>query len=119
MNALDFTKNMYKAVDAKDAAAIAEMMTEDGSFKFANQEAVVGRSNIQTFLEGFFNSIKSISHSNLEAWFIDANYFITGTVTYNRMNDTHLQVPFSVNLKMEGNLIKNYNIYVDASTLYQ
>lgn len=114
-----FVKDMYKIVDAKDGAALATMMTEDGIFKFANLPAVQGTDNIIAFLDGFFQSIKGIAHSQIEDWMIDNSRFAIGTVTYTRQDDSTLAVPFSVVLKMRGDMIAEYLIYVDASELYK
>jgi ketosteroid isomerase-like protein len=114
-----FILEMYKAVDAKSGAGMCEFVTEDATFKFANLPSVEGKSNIITFLDGFFASIKSIKHTNIEYWNSGNVWFVTGTVTYTRLNDSRLPVPFSVLLKMHENLIKDYLIYVDASELYK
>jgi ketosteroid isomerase-like protein len=114
-----FVKDMYKIVDAKDGAALAALMTEDGIFKFANMPGVQGRDNITEFLDGFFQSIKAISHSKIEDWMTDNTRFAIGNVTYTRHDDSTLAVPFSVVLRMDGKLISEYLIYVDTSELYK
>lgn len=114
-----FVKDMYKIVDAKDGAALAALMTEDGIFKFANLPAVQGTENITAFLDGFFQSIKGIAHSQIEDWMTDNTRFAIGTVSYTRQDDSTLAVPFSVVLKMKGDLIAEYLVYVDTSELYK
>ena len=115
----DFIPNMYRIIDQFDSRGLADMMTENSSFRYANMPAVVGRENIFQFLEGFFKSIKAIRHTDLEYWFTDNVWFATGNVNYTRHNDTLLTVPFSVILKMEKDLIREFLIFVDSSTLYQ
>lgn len=115
----DFIPAMFKTIDQFGSRSLADMITENGSFRFANMPAVVGRENIFQFLEGFFKSIKAISHTDLEYWFVDNVWIATGNVTYTRHNGSLLRVPFSVILKMDKDLISEYLIFVDASTLYQ
>ena len=114
-----FVKDMYSIVDAKDGAALAALMTEDGIFRFANMPAVKGKEEIAGFLDGFFQSIKGIAHSQIEDWIVDSTRFVTGTVAYTRHDDSALAVPFSVILKMQGSLIAEYLIFVDTSELYK
>ena len=119
MSTDNFIKDMYSVVDAKDGAALSAMMTENGIFRFANIPGVQGRENIAGFLDNFFQSIKGIAHDQLEDWKVDDTRFATGRVTYTRHDDSLLPVPFSVILKMKGDLIDQYLIFVDASELYK
>ena len=119
MSTDNFIKDMYGIVDAKDGAALAAMMTENGIFRFANIPGVEGREAIIGFLDNFFGSIKGIAHDQLEDWKVDDTRFATGRVTYTRHDDSALAVPFSVILKMQGVLIHEYLIFVDASELYK
>jgi ketosteroid isomerase-like protein len=114
-----FVKNMFSIVDAKDGAALAALLTEKGIFRFANMPGVQGRENITGFLDGFFQSIKGIAHSDIEDWTTDNTRFAIGNVTYTRHDDSILKVPFSVVLRMQGNLIDEYLIFVDTSELYK
>ncbi len=119
MSTDNFIKDMYSVVDAKDGTALAAMMTENGTFRFANIPGVQGKENIVGFLDNFFQSIKGIAHDQLEDWKVGDTRFATGRVTYTRHDDSALAVPFSVILKMHGDLIDEYLIFVDASELYK
>ena len=119
MSTDNFIKDMYSVVDSMDGGALAEMMTENGIFRFANMPPVQGRGAITEFLGGFFQSIKGIDHDQIEDWKVDGVRFATGRVTYTRHDDSALAVPFSVILKMDGNLIDQYLIFIDTSELYK
>lgn len=114
-----FILDMYKAIDAKSSTGMCEFVSEDAVFKFANLPAVEGKNNIISFLDGFFQSIKAIRHTDIEYRNAGNEWFVNGTVTYTRLNDTQLPVPFAVLLRMRENLIKDYLIFVDASELYK
>ncbi len=118
MNHNTFFQDLYKAVDSQNVEKLADSMTEDGVFRFANIPAVEGRQNISQFLAGFYQTIKSIQHSNIKSWHIDDNAFVTGEVTYTRPDDFKLKVPFSVHFKFNGDRIKEWLIFVDNSALY-
>ena len=114
-----FILQMYNAIDAKSSTGMCNFLTDDAIFKFANMPAVEGKANIISFLDGFFQSIKAISHTNIETWNSGDVWFVTGNVAYTRHNDSVLKVPFSVLLRMRASLIKEFQIFVDASELYR
>lgn len=115
----NFILEMYKTIDRKDSHGMVSFLTGQATFRFANLPAVQGNMNIESFLDGFFASIKAISHTDLQYWNSDDAWFVTGTVTYTRHDETTLSVPFGVLLIMEGHLINDYRIFVDASGLYR
>lgn len=118
MNQNKFIPDLYNAIDAKNTAKLVGNMTGDSIFRFANLPAVEGKENIAAFLDGFFQSIKAIRHSNLEYWNTAGVWFVTGNVNYTRHNDSVLKVPFGVLLRMKNDLIREWLIFVDNSELY-
>jgi len=114
-----FVKEVYQSIDAADANRFASFITPSGSFRFANHPAVSGTEAIESFVAGFFQSLKGIQHSNLESWNTGDAIFVIGTVKYTRHNETSLELPFSCTWKMKGDLIDQYLIFIDSSELYQ
>lgn len=113
-----FIIEMYRKVDAMDTEGFVNLFAEDGIFRWANMPPVSGKQNLTSFLNGFFQSIKAISHTDLEYWDLPATRIVTGYVTYTRLNDTTLRVPFSVIIKFRGELINEFLIFIDTSELY-
>ncbi len=111
--------NLFNAIDNCDSQAMVQYLDENANFKFANMPVVTGRKNIFEFLEGFFKSIKAISHKNLEVWELDGIKFVNGTVTYTRHDGSTLTVDYSNTFKMKGEKILDYHIFVDNSELYK
>jgi len=114
-----YIPEMYRMVDAMDTPGFVNLFTADGIFRWANMEPVAGKENITAFLSGFFQSIKAISHTDLEYWQVPGVRFATGYVNYTRHNNSLLRVPFSVILKFKGDLINEFLIFVDTSELYK
>ncbi len=108
---------VYQSIDNSDAVNFASFITPNGIFRFANIPAVKGNKAIEEFVEGFFKSLKGISHSNLESWSAENVIFVIGNVKYNRHNNTSLEVPFSCTWKMKDGLIDEYLIFTDNSEL--
>ena len=109
---------LFNGIDAKDHNLFGTFLTDDAQFRFANHPAVVGKDTIVSFLEGWFQSIAAIKHSDLVVREGDGFVLTEGTVTYTRHNGTTLSVPFANVFNMVDGKIKDYLIYVDNSTLY-
>ncbi len=110
-------KDLYVAIDSMDAVNFASFIAVDGSFQFGNWTPVVGRSNIEPVVAGFYSSIKSLTHTLVDA-VEDGNDLISrGMVTYTRHNGSTLTIPFCNYFKMENGQVKDYQIYADVSTL--
>ena len=118
MNHHTFIPELYKAVDAQDVYRISECLAADATMVFANMPPVAGKMEIGKFLTGFFQSIESIQHTEIEHWFTEDVCFVTGKVKYVRHDDHMLKVPFGVLLRLRGGLIAEWHIFVDNSALY-
>jgi ketosteroid isomerase-like protein len=119
MNHNTFVSELYHAVDSQDVYSISEFLTSDATMTFSNLPPVQGKMEISKFLTGFFQSIESISHTELEYWFTQDVCFVTGKVKYVRRDDCTLRVPFGVLFKLRVGQILEWNIFVDNSALYQ
>ena len=117
MNNTDIVQSIFAAVDQRDAESFAAFFTEDGVFRFANQNLVIGKAEIQSAVAGFFQSLKSIEHTDIKVWVIDDVIIINGWVNYTRLNNTCLKVPFATTWAMENASIKEYHIFIDNSEL--
>lgn len=109
---------LFNGIDEKDHNVFGKFLTEDAQFRFANHPPVVGKDNIVNFLEGWFQSIAAIRHSDLSVREGDGLVLTEGTVTYTRHSGSTLSVPFANVFNMADGKIKDYLIYVDNSTLY-
>jgi len=118
MNKEDILK-LFKSIDEADVKTFLSYLDADANFKFANLPVVIGQKNIGEFLDGFFRSIKSLAHRNLEIYEIEGIRFVNGNVTYTRHDGSTLSVDYSNTLKLKGDKIHDYLIFVDNSELYK
>jgi hypothetical protein len=110
---------LFNSIDNADVSTFLSYLDVDANFKFANIPVVSGTKNIGEFLEGFFKSIKSLKHKNLEIYELTGIRFVNGNVTYTRHDGSTLSVDYSNTFKLKGNKIKDYLIFVDNSELYK
>ena len=119
MNEQKWLSDLFCAIDQKDTTSFTSFLAEDCVFRFGNMPSVQGRTNIREFVNGFFDSIKSLSHEIDEQWDIPAGKVCHGMVSYTRMNDSVLTVPFSNIFKLNDGGIDEYLIFADTSRLYE
>ena len=112
-----FVKNVFHTVDNLDSAGFVDFFCETGLFRFANQPPIQGKEAIETVVAAFFKSLKTLSHKNLEVWQVENAVIINGWVTYTRLNNSQLKIPFSVTLKLSNGLIQEYLVFMDNSEL--
>ena len=118
MNKEDILK-LFKSIDNADVPGFLSYLDNNANFKFANMPIVTGKNNIGEFLNGFFKSIKSLKHKNLEIYELDGIRFVNGNVTYTRHDGSTLSVDYSNTFKLKGDKIFDYLIFVDNSELYK
>lgn len=118
MVAGSWMSGLFAAIDRKDADAFAGFLAEDAVFRYGNLPAVTGRGAIRDFVAGFFGSIRAVSHTVLESWQAGDAVICRGEVAYTRHDGSTLSVPFANILRLTGERVRDYLIYVDASALH-
>jgi hypothetical protein len=118
MKIKDRIPGLFRSIDNKNMEDFLSFLDEDVSFSFGNMPAVNGRDNVKTAVQGFYDSIAGLSHTLDEVFGEDGLIASNGTVTYTRLDTSKLSVPFATVFRLNGDRIKEYNIYVDISGLY-
>lgn len=117
------TRRLFETIDAMDADGFAAAFTPDGSFRFGNAEPVVGREAVRDAVAGFFATIGGLSHRLTGvwagAWEHGSVRSVEADVTYTRRDgSTTPPIPATSTLRMRGDLIQDYRIFVDLSPLF-
>lgn len=113
-----WVRQLFQSIDAMDSKTFVTFLADDAQFKFGNAPAAVGKHVIHQAVEGFFQSIKRISHNNLRTWTHPDTVICQGEVTYTRHDGSQLTLPFVNVFGMKGDRIKDYLIYIDINPLY-
>ena len=108
-----------EAVDHKDAAGFAAVFAEDGRLRFANQEAIIGKKEIESAITQFFLAMVTLHHE-FKAISRDGNrIFLEAVVTYQRHDGEVVSVPAMTVFEMNDDfLAKDCRIYVDLAPLF-
>jgi ketosteroid isomerase-like protein len=112
-------REVFKTVDAKDAAGFAACLTPDAVFRYANAPMVTGPDAIRDAVAQFFAAVHSLRHELLAVWTQDDMVFCKGEVRYVRHDGSHAgPFPFVNLFRLSGDKIAEYLIYVDISPLF-
>ena len=112
------TGGMFAAIDAKDSAAFVSHLTDDAIFRFGSTPPVQGRDAIQAAVDGFFGTILGCAHEIRNTFQCDGTIICEGEVTYQRLDESKVTLPFTDVLEYGGDLIAHYKIYIDITPLY-
>ena len=115
--------DVFRIVDSMNAAAFANAFTEDGTFRFGNNQPAVGRQQIEQSVSGFFSMIGGLRHEIAGVW--SGSWeggevkSVEAAVTYIRKDGTVTEpLPVTSTLRMHGDLIEDYRIFMDVSPLF-
>jgi ketosteroid isomerase-like protein len=110
-------KDIFAAIDRKDAEGFVSFLTVDASFRFANAPVMRNRKAIREGVGLFFTGIKKLRHRISGIWEQDGMIICEGEVTYTRHDDSALTLPFVDILRLKGELVFDYRVYMDISPL--
>lgn len=109
---------MFAAIDAKDALAFSEFLTESAEFRFGSSPTVAGREQIREAVAGFFTTIAALVHEVDLIVGEGEHLLCEGQVTYTRHDGSTITLPFADSFVMNVNGIDRYRIYIDIAPLY-
>ncbi len=110
-------KQLFQAIDRKDADSFVSFLTPDASFRFANAPVVRNKEDILHAVGSFLASIKSLRHLIKDIWEQGDVIICEGEVRYTRLNGSELTLPFVDILRIKGDLVDDYRVYIDISPL--
>ena len=116
----EWMDRLIASIDAMDENKFSDFIAEDGEFRYGSQPAVAGRDAVREYVKTFFSGFKGISHNVHESRVLDDGQmvFMIGEVSYTRLDDSIVTIPFLNKLKMDGDLIKEYHVYADPTPVF-
>lgn len=111
-------KELFEIVDRMDPQGFAERFTEDGRFRFGNAPTVATRAGIADSVGQFFSSLSSLRHDIQDVWEQDDVVITEVEATYVRADGHEVSLPAVTVARTEGELIRDYRIYMDINPLF-
>jgi ketosteroid isomerase-like protein len=112
-------KEIFEVIDRQDAKGFSEFFTEGGTFKFGNNPTVTGRQGIEAYVTEFFSSLESLSHDLIDEWDQKDDVISEVEVTYVRNDGKEVRLPAATIGRREGDLLRDYRIFMDVNPLFQ
>jgi limonene-1,2-epoxide hydrolase len=110
--------HLLASVDARDTARFLGFLTPLARFRFANMPVAHGQAEVRAAVDGFFAAIDSCRHSIRLVLESPGHLVCEGEVTYRRHDGGVVTLPFVNVFDMNGELIDDYRIYIDAAPLF-
>ncbi|NEQ29113.1 MAG: nuclear transport factor 2 family protein [Microcoleus sp. SIO2G3] len=118
----EWVKRLFATIDEMKADEFVSFFAKDAQFRFGNAKPVVGREGVLNAVKKFFLSIKSLQHDITGQWtgqWEQGNVVsVEAEVSYTRKDGTVVTLPCTSTLRLEGDLIRDYRIYMDISPVF-
>lgn len=121
--AIEWARTLYDGcVDRKDAAGFAAVFAEDAWMRFANNEPVIGRKNIEAAIAGFFTMLDTLKHQQTGLWSQGDALILEANVTYRRLDGGMVTVPAVTIMRLAGTaarpVVERCQMFVDLTPLF-
>lgn len=117
-----WVRSFFATVDSCDAANIAAYFTADVRLRFGNAEPVVGREVVRAAFERTASLLRAVRHEIRGIWSgRDGEVEVVSVeadVTYDLADGRRVTVPCTSTLRLHGDQIADYRIFIDASPAF-
>jgi hypothetical protein len=109
---------IFAAIDAMDADKFNSYLTPDIRFRFANADPAIGHEVVKAGVEAFWASIGGLTHHILNSWDFGDTTIVQIDVEYLRQDGKTVTTPNADILIFEGDLVRDWQIYIDVAPVY-
>ena len=109
---------IFADIDAFDPDKFVAHLTPDAKFRFANANPVTGREAVKEAVTGFFSSIDGLTHHILNVYESGETVIAQIDVEYRRKDGKSVTVPNADILVFDGDLVRDWQIYIDVTPVY-
>jgi ketosteroid isomerase-like protein len=109
---------IFADIDAFDPDKFVSHLTEDVVFRFGNAEPAVGRAAVKEAVAGFFTTIDGLKHHILKLYDNGDTTVARIDVEYLRKDGKSVTVPNADILEFDGDLVRNWQIYIDVAPIF-
>jgi ketosteroid isomerase-like protein len=109
---------IFDDIDSFDPDKFVAHLTDDVVFRFGNGEPAVGRAAVREAVAGFFTTIDGLTHQVLNVWDIGDTSIAQIDIEYLRKDGKRVTVPNADILTFDGDLVRNWQIYIDLAPVF-
>jgi ketosteroid isomerase-like protein len=115
----DHVRRMFAAFDAKEVAALADLVTDDVTLRLGNAPMVQGKSTFVAEVAAFLGSVAGFRHEFLNLWRAGHTVIAEFDVHYTRLDGGMVTLPCCNVFKLRDGLVSEYRSYMDATPVYE
>jgi ketosteroid isomerase-like protein len=109
---------VFADIDSFDPDRFVANLTPGARFRFANADPVFGRDAVRAAVAGFFSSIDGLTHHIKNVWELGDTVIAQIDVEYLRKDGKTVITPNADILIFDGDLIRDWQIYIDLAPVY-
>jgi SnoaL-like domain len=109
---------VFADIDAFEPDKFVAHLTPEVRFRFGNADPVTGRAAVREAVAGFFGTIAGLSHRILNIWEVGDTVIVRIDVEYRRKDGKTVTVPNADILSYDGDLVRDWQIYIDVAPVY-
>jgi SnoaL-like domain len=110
--------SIFADIDAFDPDKFVAHLTPEVRFRFANADPVTGRAAVKEAVAGFFATIDGLTHHIRNVWEFGGTVIVQIDVEYRRKDGKTVTVPNADILVYDGDLVRDWQIYIDVAPVY-
>src|SRR3984893_18650620 len=109
---------IFAAIDAMDADKFVAYLTPDVRFRFANMDPAIGRAAVTEGGNGFWGSIDGPTHHTQKTHDVGDTVIAQIDGEYRRNDGKSVTVPNCDVLVFDGDLVRDWQIYIDLAPVF-
>ncbi len=109
---------VFADIDAMDADKFVAHLTPDVVFRFGNADPLTGREAVKEGVIGFWATIDGLTHHVRNVWESGDTTVAQIDVEYRRKDGKTVTLPNADILTYDGELVRDWQIYIDVAPVY-
>jgi ketosteroid isomerase-like protein len=109
---------VFADIDSFNPDSFVTHLTPDVVFRFGNADPVIGRDAVREAVTGFFSTIDGLTHHIRNVWEFGDTAIVQIDVEYARKDGKTVTVPNADILTYDGDLVRDWRIYIDVAPVY-
>ena len=109
---------VFADIDAFDPDKFVAHLTPGATFRFANADPVTGRAAVREAVAGFLSTLDGLTHHIQNVNKFGDTVVAQIDVEYRRKDGKTVTVPNADILVYDGDLVRDWQIYIDVTPVY-
>ena len=109
---------IFADIDSRNPDQFVAHLTPDVTFRFGNADPITGREAVAQAVSGFYGTIGGMHHHILDVFESGNTVIAKIDVEYIRLDGKSVTVPNADILVFDGDLVSDWQIYIDLTPVF-